>query len=233
MRNAIAANGYWYDFPKDGSLHWEAVEYAERQFEDLVRFTLVYQGPLLAKQGSAKGRMPHEHAIRQQFQRQLSELSNFQFPLTHLKSALSPYVGGPGRTAHTVIETLIVQKGPFRFLPLISTETGLVCKLDILFLRPSNPGEIVTHGGDLDNRLKTLFDALRIPSEIPEDQKVEDGEDPFYCLLQDDALITEVNVATDRLLERRVKDDIHHVLLIIGVETLIANPVQVDRWLFR
>src|SRR6266851_2022476 len=50
----------------------------------------------------------------------------------------------------------------WNFVPLVTEELNLICGLDILFLRPSAPGQLVS-GGDLDNRLKTLFDALRIP----------------------------------------------------------------------
>jgi hypothetical protein len=79
----------------------------------------------------------------------------------------------------------------------------IVCSLDILFLRPDYPGEVIK-SGDIDNRLKTLFDALRIPG--PDANELggclpEADEDPLYCLLEDDALITEVAVKTDVLLQ--------------------------------
>jgi hypothetical protein len=40
-------------------------------------------------------------------------------------------------------------------------------------------------------------------------------EDPFFCLLEDDSLITEVNITTDRLLTSATSH-IHDVLLVIG-----------------
>ena len=91
----------------------------------------------------------------------------------------------------------------WNFVPLVTEELNLICGLDILFLRPSAPGQLVS-GGDLDNRLKTLVDALRIPeaneryaARVPDDA----DEKPFYCLLSDDKLITKVSVETDQLLE--------------------------------
>jgi hypothetical protein len=61
------------------------------------------------------------------------------------------------------------------------------------------PGRLIT-SGDIDNRLKTLFDSLRILGEVPagptEDKK------PFYVLLEDDKPITHISVETDTLLER-------------------------------
>jgi hypothetical protein len=86
------------------------------------------------------------------------------------------------------------------FIPIVTEEMGLRCSLDLLFLRPETPGRIV-HGGDIDNRLKTLFDALRLPQQqewpCPADSA---SAGPIYCLFQDDSLITEVHVVTDNLL---------------------------------
>ncbi len=62
---------------------------------------------------------------------------------------------------------------------------------------------MISNQGDVDNRVKVLFDALRIPEnpgEIPRDAIPGDDESPLFCLLQDDRLITEVKITTDRLL---------------------------------
>ena len=58
--------------------------------------------------------------------------------------------------------------------------------------------------GDIDNRLKTIFDALRMPAskdELGGYETPEEGETPFYCLLTDDKLISRVSVETDTLLQ--------------------------------
>jgi len=58
--------------------------------------------------------------------------------------------------------------------------------------------------GDLDNRLKTLFDALRRPTNTKEFggyDRPDESENPFFCLLEDDALVTKVSVESDVLLE--------------------------------
>lgn len=57
-------------------------------------------------------------------------------------------------------------------------------------------------GSDLDNRIKTLFDSLRMPSGAQElgGAKPEGDDDPFFCLLEDDRLIHNVNIVTDKLL---------------------------------
>lgn len=51
----------------------------------------------------------------------------------------------------------------FNWLPLVREELGIAAALDILFLRRDAPGKIIGGGGDIDNRLKVLFDALRKP----------------------------------------------------------------------
>jgi hypothetical protein len=66
----------------------------------------------------------------------------------------------------------------------------------------------------------------QVSSEMPEGP--EPGEDPFFCLLEDDSLITEVTVTTDRLIVPLGADErVNDVLLVISVKT-----VQVDDGLF-
>src|SRR5665213_757384 len=52
----------------------------------------------------------------------------------------------------------------FRFVPLVRKKNGFTYGLDILFLRRGHPGELIV-SGDLDNRLKTLIDGLKVPRE--------------------------------------------------------------------
>jgi hypothetical protein len=54
-----------------------------------------------------------------------------------------------------------------------------MCSLQILFLRHDPPGSVI-HAGDLDNRVKTLIDALRMPNDAMElagNEKPSEGED--------------------------------------------------------
>ena len=112
-----------------------------------------------------------------------------------------------------------------RFVPLISKRGGFTCALDILFLRRDNPGYVISSGGDIDNRIKVLFDGLRMPSVVTElgGLPLDVDENPFYCLLEDDNLITQVSVTTDRLLTPQDSDErLHDVFLIIHVT--VVNP---------
>jgi hypothetical protein len=112
-----------------------------------------------------------------------------------------------------------IERGGRRFLPLVRETLALKCGLRI-FLRKEDAGRIY-QGGDLDNRLKTLFDALSVPQK---EQVVPDAaiDDPIYCLLEDDALITGLEISTHRLLSRpgALK---HEVRLIIEVSVGVTQ----------
>ena len=118
----------------------------------------------------------------------------------------------------------------YNFLPLVGSNifdgTDTACSIDILFLRRDGPGSIVQSGGDIDNRIKVLFDALKMP-KIGEFDPADDAgpdEDPFFCLVQDDSLITEIKVTTDRLLEPlRTEEHVHEVHIIINVKTILIS----------
>jgi hypothetical protein len=75
-----------------------------------------------------------------------------------------------------------------------------------------------------------LFDALRMPSNCDEvDGKPEDDDDPFFCLLEDDRLITEVRVTTDRLLTPLASgENRNDVRLIIHVRTVILDASDIQ-----
>ena len=55
----------------------------------------------------------------------------------------------------------------------------------------------------------------KVPGELAAGDTPAADEQPFYCLLEDDNLITKVTVITDRLLEPAVNSN--EVLLLICV----------------
>jgi hypothetical protein len=57
----------------------------------------------------------------------------------------------------------------------------------------------------------------KVEAEIPNGDLPQEDEDPFYCLLQDDSLITKISVDTDRLLGSNEKSN--YVQLLIKVRT--------------
>jgi hypothetical protein len=62
--------------------------------------------------------------------------------------------------------------------------------------------------------MKTPFDALRVPTiaELPPNETPGADEEPFYCLLQDDALVTALSVRTDQLLEPGQANDVQLII---------------------
>jgi len=92
-----------------------------------------------------------------------------------------------------------ILRGDARFIPLVRQSLGLACDLNITFLRKEEPGSLVLQGGDLDNRMKTLLDALKVPG-VSDMRAGTPDTNPFYCVLEEDSMITAVNIKTDRLL---------------------------------
>jgi hypothetical protein len=176
-----------------------------------VRFTLFYRGPLKANRGPKD-----KQQLRRYFHSQLKSLWG-QPPLSDFTTWLRPEVG---KGEISLIEPI----GAFQFAPLVSERIHMLAELDLTMLRPGPPGELVGHGGDIDNRVKTLLDALRVPREPtalpPEDRPLE-GETPFFCLLGDDRLITRLAIDTDTLLDSPT--DPAEVVLTLRVTTRLSR----------
>lgn len=211
-----------------------------------MEFRLVYQGPLPAASPNST-RIKEKHTIRRILHKQLKNLwkvhpfiaayarhyeagrrrtatSHIQLPDGHYEHIEIPYYS-------RVVDELSAkyERCGYRFVPLIGGIFGAgsetVCALDIQFLRREAAGSVIS-GGDIDNRLKVLFDALRMPKDCQEVKGfVPDiNERPFFCLLEDDSLITEVRVTTDQL-HTPLSDGerIHDVNLIIHVKTMAVG----------
>jgi hypothetical protein len=176
-----------------------------------MEFRLTYEGPLYSIQrdpisGQPDKRRDHKHDIRKTFHYQLKRLWECT-PFLHTGKSTGPDLAGyvvtslpplPNKDALAAKYALY----GFNFVPLVTRDLHLLCGLDILFLRPDRPGEVL-NSGDIDNRIKTLFDALRVPVAGEEYGKriVQPDEKPFFCLLEDDSLITKISVETDQLLQ--------------------------------
>ena len=119
------------------------------------------------------------------------------------------------------------QRCGYKFIPLVTEDLFLRCSLDFLVLRPEEP-RLIMQSGDLDAKIKTVFDALRLPSNLAETGGTgpQEDETPFYCLLEDDKLISEIRVTSDELLllpkERAV--NAHDVFLVIHVRLQPFQP---------
>lgn len=149
-----------------------------------MRFTLTYDGLL-----SAKGSPEHKMDIRRHFHRQLAELWRHE-PLSNY-----PEYSRPGTPLHSRIEG-------HDFVALVHDYFRFRADLDILLLREAEPGGVLSKA-DMDNQLKTLFDALTLPQQkqqVPSGWKPEKGESPLYCLLEDDRHIVRLRMETERWL---------------------------------
>lgn len=169
-----------------------------------MRFYLRYEGRL-----RPNGSVVEKQEIRRIFHPQLRDLWNTYPPLTGRYLDPTPPQGDV---------SVLRPVSNFTFAPLVCDKLKLLASLDILLLRPGTPGALVRYGGDIDNRLKTLFDALRAPQtpkEIPPNDSPGPDEDPLICLLDDDRRIAAVNVAAEQLLAPPNPD---HVRLTIRVD---------------
>ena len=202
-----------------------------------MEFRLIYQGPLPAEKCKEKGafsgpvgRAKEKHQLRKYFHLQLRELWK-QHPDLRRQAAEIPAPPSAPSGVKTWLEYIAEghrRCNNNRFIPLISHAGGFTCSLSILFLRRDNPGNLITSGGDVDNRIKVLFDGLRMPIDVKELGGLtrEQDEDPFYCLLEDDKLITSVSITTDRLIvPQRTDENINDVILVIHVA--VVNPSQI------
>lgn len=214
-------------------------EIDSEEYIEFMEFRLIYEGSLKAN-NSGGSRVAEKHSIRQQIHKQLDVLwtqhPNLNWKRTGIIDKPAGYVEQMQRKGKlfndpnaTSVETLArrFDKCGFRFVPLVNKAFELVCGLDILFLRRDNPGNLILQGGDVDNRIKTLIDALRVPtdcSELPKGCVPEHNENPFFCLLENDSLVTELHVTTDRLLiPLRHDESANNVHLLIRVKVKAAK----------
>jgi hypothetical protein len=172
-------------------------------------FVLQFKGPLHSSQGSDGGRIKREkHNVRRAFHEQLKAR---WFKIRKLERLARSGWVVPERGAKRVLPDgtiatydwnwAFTQRRNIRFIPLVirAQSISLVAELDIrMYWRQNDQGGILqpTDGGiDLDNRLKGLLDALTIPQEnqLPDDDLSNDPN-PFLCLLENDNLVTRLQI---------------------------------------
>lgn len=179
-----------------------------------MKFVLHYRGAL-----RSNGTPAHKHDLRQVFHQQLKKLWS-QPPLSEEHTLLRQ------RTQNGHYSLLRPLSG-FTFVPLITAEMNGIAELQITILRPEPPGNLITQGGDIDNRLKTLFDALTMPrlaNALPSVATPGPDQDPFFCLLEDDNLITALSVRTEQLLEPIIEPT--HIDVLISVKTGVTKQTM-------
>jgi len=177
-----------------------------------MKFRLTYTG--IVKSSGNKPKTVNKHEIRLAFHDQLSvlwatnpilrEFSQERFP--NMERAIEPDLvavlqeGLDGNIPDTFpYSDLLVARynvHDINWHPLVTAESGLISEVDILMLRPNDSKSII-QGGDIDGRVKTIFDALSIPKNGDVLSKFPKPPDVFYTLLSDDSLISKVSIDTD------------------------------------
>lgn len=200
----------------------------------IMRFHLVYRGKLPAS--GNKSKLKDVTRIRREFSPQIKLLWEThpslmvlletgarpranQMLLQNGQSARQQAILRP-RMAEDLLAPIPV--GSKQYIPLVRKSLDLGCELSVMFLRQEAPGQVVTQGGDLDGRMKLLLDALRMP-QLDEQNVCPPEEDELYCLMQDDALVSRLDIDTDRLLVPETNDT-QEVALFIEVH---LNVLQV------
>ena len=148
-----------------------------------MKFRLVYEGDIFSAQG--KKSKENQHKIREDFHYQIKNL---------LES---------DRVHDSVKNSTPESRSLFNFIPMVwKLRCSPDCSVDVLFLRRDVRGSANSHAGDIDNRHKTLLDALTIPSnqQLPDKAAPKKDQEPFYCLFQDDCLVTHLSVEMDQWL---------------------------------
>lgn len=203
-----------------------------------MRFRLTYEGELRPTQrdpegGQANPLAPHKHHIRRCFHRQLKHLWATNKFLKECEVDPKFYGGRPihddaaywGSDDQKVPYWKAVASNyhelGYRFVPLVREKISLACSLDILFLRRDTLGGPITSAGDIDNRIKTVIDALRRPrhaQELVGNEIPSEGEDPFFCLMEDDTQVDRFTVETDALLDVGEDTDHRKAQLVVTVD---------------
>src|SRR5262245_55338228 len=190
-----------------------------------MQFRLLYAGALYAHQDEKKlpRRRHHVHDIRRSFHKQLKKLWNEHPILANEEFKKSGVVG------RQPIKDF-AQDG-FCFRPLANETNGLVCGLDILLLRDGKPGKALA---DIDNRLKTIFDALRVAKNGAELEGIRPAQDenPFYVVMEDDKLITHLSVIADTLLDPVEGVPVQDAVRVVINVTIRPYHVHMDNLAF-
>lgn len=190
-----------------------------------MEFKLTYEGPLPS---GSKARKEDKHHIREQLHPQLAKLWELP-PLSFCKSYKCKngidyrrYSEEPDPTQFDFGSLPLVTSdvSGFEFVSIVHKSLALVAELDVSVLIPPPEMESTAHiiSRDIDNKLKTLFDGLRIPrelQEIPNGWKPGSSMIPMHCLLEDDSYISRVSVSTGVCLKPINEGD---VFVIIGVK---------------
>jgi hypothetical protein len=196
-----------------------------------MEFYLHYDGPLPA---NPKNPSRVKNCIRQKLHPQLRALWGKEQILRSLCGSTRLYRAPDGNQATLTglqFHSERFVRRDYKFAPLVCDDFGTICHLEILFFRREDNRALITkpkdeYGGDLDNRLKIFFDCLKVPDENQLDGLALPSNEPVFCLVQDDSLITKFQLDSAYLLEPAESGDDTEVRLLVKVRTKVARLGQ-------
>ncbi len=186
---------------------------------DAMRFPLSYEGPLPSSGnvGDRKPtRLPDIWNIRNTISPQIEKVFETH-PAFFGESSQSMAL------RHACKQPIRVSEKEFYVIAQLDFK--LKCELKITMLVNHSIATVVDNAGDLDNRLKTLLDALRMPQFPHEIKGYMPNIDPYCCLLQNDVLISALHIETFRKTAAPVDAHHNHVRLNIDVHLIPAGWV--------
>jgi hypothetical protein len=198
-----------------------------------MQFRLIYSGGLLKSASRGNTRNKEKHDIRLELHKQLQRLwethplLKFYNQDMHWERQGQRHYGEQHDRVGTRIQDL--QNRYNGFVPIVTEFFGTYCELDILFLRAEPEGNLISGGGgDIDNRIKTLLDALQIPKPGQRGASADDAERdprPLFVLMTDDSLISSIRITADRLLMLESDCDPADACLIVTVTVKTSNAL--------
>ena len=195
----------------------------------VMEFRLVYWGSDLKAATSGNLRANEKGILRKFFHEQLQVLWQTHPLLKFYQEDSHWQKLGLAKSHYPHKETQLekLSKDWGGYIPLVNETFGTYCELDILFLRPEPIGGLISRGasgGDIDNRIKTLFDSFAPPQRGS--GETDPAKEPTFVLLSDDSLIGSFNIATDRLLTPKTGDS-SEAYVVIHVNIKTSNPLLV------
>lgn len=198
-----------------------------------MEFRLVYWGELLRAAGRSS-RVWEKRQIRIYLHDQLKRLWETHPVLKFYIEKCHATEGGIAISfvQHHMTQIEAIAKKWEGFVPVVNGDFGMLCEIDVLFL--SAAGKAMKRdsgGGDIDNRMKTLLDALGVPQrgELGQELGQKEGEppypDPTFVLFSDDSLVTSIKVTADTLLTSASTADPSEACVIINVNAKTVNPM--------
>ena len=211
---------------------------------ELMKFTLTFDGDLPSSGNKSKPEAASR--IRNAFHHQLAELWESHVILRQLaRTARTSYQGEFRVSADYSPASLSDFRGSIpdlmdgqtdlcgridiakigSFIPLVRQSLYLACSVDVLFLRHEDPLNLMKQGGDLDGRIKTLFDGMTMPVAGSGYKGEKPTADPLYVVLEDDAFISDISIRTGRLLGKSANEK-HAVKLTVDVTVKVLRVFE-------